>query len=219
MTYDRQLRVLTLLTTALATPLLIACTIVSLERGQNYWYYSRRRVTVFCFAFIPLALTAATSTIGLAYNRRHGRMPNFRYALLDLVATVVYVGLLIPIWVVEIGALEAPGYGLLAGYTTAPMIVNMFVHMYIFLCNANFLWSWLFSQTEHECPNCRSRFVASATEVQQVTSGPERYSLLRGEDYLDEDAVAYADVRNSEDQVGSKGSTDAADKGKGSIKI
>jgi hypothetical protein len=126
MAYERALRVLTLLTTALATPLLIACTIVSLEQSQSPWYYRRRRATVFCFAFIPLALTAATSTIGLAYDRRHGRVPNFRYAVLDLAATIVYLGLLIPIWAVEIGALRAPGYGLLAGYTTGPMIVNMY---------------------------------------------------------------------------------------------
>jgi hypothetical protein len=37
----------------------------------------------------------------------------------------MYVGLLVPIWVVEIGRLREPGYGLLAGYATAPMIVNM----------------------------------------------------------------------------------------------
>lgn len=91
--------------------------------------------------------------------------------------------------------------------------------MYIFLCNARFIWSWLFSQTEHECPNCRSRFVTSAPEVQQVTNVAERYSLLRGEDYLDEDTVAYVDARTSEDQIGVRGGTDAEDKGKGSIKI
>jgi hypothetical protein len=55
--------------------------------------------------------------------------------------------------------------------------------------------------------------------VQQVTNVAERYSLLRGEDYLDEDAAAYVDARTSEDQIGVKGGTVAEDKGKGSIKI
>jgi len=78
----------------------------------------------------------------------------------------------------------------------------------------------LFDKTEHECPNCRSRFIAEVPEAQQTSKGCERYSLLRGEDYLDEDAVAYVDARASEDQVGVTAAADMEeDKGRGAIKL
>jgi hypothetical protein len=118
MSHDRTLRVLTLFTTALATPLLIASTVVSLQ----LYSWHRRRVSAFCFGYIPLALTAAVSVIGIA---RHGRTPRVSIALLDLAAAVTYVALLIPIWSVEVPRLNQGGVGLLIGYTTAPMIVNM----------------------------------------------------------------------------------------------
>ena len=44
--------------------------------------------------------------------------------------------------------------------------------------------------------------------------------MLRGEEYLDEDAVAYREARDSEDQVGMRaGEEEVEDKGKGAIKI
>jgi hypothetical protein len=118
MSHDRTLRILTLLTTALATPLLIGATVLSLQ--PEPWY--RRRVSAFCFGYIPLALTAAVSVIGIA---RHGKTPKLSIALLDLVAAVTYVALLIPIWSIEVPRLNQGGVGLLIGYTTAPMIFNM----------------------------------------------------------------------------------------------
>jgi hypothetical protein len=121
MSHDRTLRVLTLFTTALATPLLIGCTVASLQSEYSR-YWQRRTVSAFCFGFIPLALTAATSTIGIA---RHGRMPNTLVSLLDLAAAIMYVALLIPVWAVEVPYMNRGGLGLLIGYTTAPMIVNM----------------------------------------------------------------------------------------------
>ncbi|KAF2828232.1 hypothetical protein CC86DRAFT_381174 [Ophiobolus disseminans] len=213
---ERILRIVTLLTTALATPLLIGCTIVSFQYRD---YNSRRKATAFCFAFIPLAFTAAASAVALLNYRRHGRMPSFKYTLLDFAAGLWYVAVLIPIWAVEIGILNKSGLGLLAGYTTAPMIVNMFYHIYVFLCNVTFLWSWIFSKAEHECPNCRSKFTVGPPQVQEVSKGGERYSLLRGDDYLDEDTVAYEDARTSEEQVGVQGDVDVEAKGKGTIKI
>jgi hypothetical protein len=219
MSQDRTLRVVTLCASALATPLLIGCTIASLENHRYYRYWERRRVSAFCFAFIPLALTAAVSGFSLAYHRRHGRMPNYRLSIVDLVAACTYLGLLIPIWATEVRNLQKSGLGLLAGYTTAPMIVNMIVHFYIFVCNAQFLYTWLMSKREHECPNCHSKFTVAAPQVQQTSKGGEGYSLLRGEDYLDEDAVAYNDGRTSEEQVGTQSAPDVEDKGKGTIKI
>jgi hypothetical protein len=118
MSQDRNLRILTLGTTALATPLLIGCTALSFETYS--WY--RRTITTFCFGYIPLAFTAAASVNGIT---RHGRMPRFSIALLDLVAAVTYVAVLIPIWAVEVPRLNQGGVGLLIGYTTAPMIINM----------------------------------------------------------------------------------------------
>jgi uncharacterized membrane protein YGL010W len=125
MSHDRSLRIFTLLTTALATPLLIGCTVASLQSnsGQYYYYHSyRRTVSTFCFGFIPLALTAGASVIGIA---RHGSKPQLAVSLLDLAAAVSYVALLIPIWAVEVSKMNKGGLGLLIGYTTAPMILNM----------------------------------------------------------------------------------------------
>jgi len=225
MAHVRPLRVLTLALSALATPLLIGVTVVSFDQFRyRYYWHSSRQVTTWCFGFIPLALTAAASVISLIHYRKYGRMPNFKYTLIDLFAFVWYLALLIPIWATEIGKLNQPGWGLLAGYTTAPMIVNMFAHLYIFAGNAKFVWSWIISKTEHECPNCRSKFTASASapQTQETSRGGERYSLLRGEDYLDEDAVAYREARDSEEAVGVQGGADAEveeDKGKGAIKL
>jgi hypothetical protein len=119
---ERTLRLLTLFTSALATPFLIATTIVSLE--SRYWH-DHRDVTTFCFGYIPLAMTAVASTVSIIHQRRRGSPPGPRFTLLDGLAGITYLAILIPIWAVETGDLASPGYGLLAGYTTAPMIVNM----------------------------------------------------------------------------------------------
>lgn len=96
--------------------------------------------------------------------------------------------------------------------------------MYISAKDAKFLWAWIFQAKEHGCPNCHRPYTATAPEVQQTSSTGERYSLLRGEDYMDGDAVAYNDARDEEDLVGLEGavaeqSANAVNKGKGTIKI
>lgn len=128
--YERPLRILTLLTTALATPLLIATTVVSLSTGEWSYYYHRRSITAFCFGYIPLSLTVLASSLSLVHYRRHGTAPGARFFSVDGLAGLAYLGVLIPIWAVEIGLLEKSGFGLLAGYTTAPMIVNMYVYLF-----------------------------------------------------------------------------------------
>jgi hypothetical protein len=122
MTQERPLRVLILLASALALPLLIAITVISVE--DRSWY-NNRDVTAFCFGYIPLAMTAVASTVSIVHQRRYSRMPGPKFALLDGLAGVTYLAILIPIWAVEVGELRESGYGLLTGYTTAPMIVNM----------------------------------------------------------------------------------------------
>jgi hypothetical protein len=216
MSTERTLRILTLLTTALATPLLIGCTVASLQIRNGYWW-NRRHVSTFCFGYIPLVLTAIASIIGIA---RHGRMPRISIAFLDLIAAITYIALLICIWAIEVHQMNQGGLGLLIGYTTAPMIVNMFFHLYSFLWNVKYVCNALFNKVEHECPNCRSRFTVDEPQVQQSSKGGEGYSLLRGEEYLDEDSVAYVDARASEEQVGAAGTADVEeDKGKGAIKL
>jgi hypothetical protein len=128
MTYERALRGLTLITTAIAFPLLIATTVVSLneERHRYYRYwYNTRPVTTFCFGYIPLAVTTGISAASILYHRKHGRMPGSQFTFLDLFAFASYIAILLPIWIIEIGRLAQPGWGLLAGYLTAPMIINM----------------------------------------------------------------------------------------------
>jgi hypothetical protein len=124
----RTLRVLTLLTSALATPLLIAMTVVSFQpnNGSHYYRYWRKPdFTTWCLGYIPLALTAGASVLSLIFHRKTGRLPNFKITLLDFFAALWYLGVLIPIWAIEVGHQRDAGMGLLAGYTTAPMIINM----------------------------------------------------------------------------------------------
>jgi hypothetical protein len=70
-------------------------------------------------------MTAVASAVSIIHQRRRGSVPGPKFTLLDGLAGITYLAILIPIWAVETGELGAPGYGLLAGYTTAPMIVNM----------------------------------------------------------------------------------------------
>lgn len=121
MSYDRHLRIAVLLTTALALPLLIGCTALSL---QDELRRRRRRVSAFCFGYIPLAMTAATSMVGIVKSKR---LSKYSTAFFDLAAAFSYLAILLPIWTYEVGHLNQGGVGLLIGYTTAPMIVNMYV--------------------------------------------------------------------------------------------
>jgi hypothetical protein len=121
--HERVLRIGTLLTSALATPLLIALTVISLKLCLRWNKY--REVTTFCFGYIPLAMTAVASAISLQHNRKHKRAPGPRHAMLDGLTGITYLSILIPIWAIEIGELGSSGYALLTGYMTASMIVNM----------------------------------------------------------------------------------------------
>lgn len=206
MSHERPLRVFTLLTTTLATPLLIALTIISVKH-DNIWPYRHgyRKVTAFCFAYIPLALTAAASAISIRHHRKHQSAPGPRLVLLDGLAGIVYLSIIIPICAVEVGALAKPGFGLLAGYLIALMFANMCVHFAFSAFNARSAWLLLAAPRLHKCPNCHNSFTASASDVKETTNAGQGYSLLRGEEYLDTDADAevYAGVsaRSSEEQT------------------
>ncbi|CCT61174.1 hypothetical protein [Plenodomus lingam JN3] len=204
MAHERTLRVITLCTTALATPLLIATTVISLQlEREKYYRRGRRSVTTFCFAYIPLALSALAAASSLAYQRRHEKLPGPRFALLDGFTGLFYLAVLFPIWAIEIGSLQKPGFGLLAGYLTAPMIVNMMIHFLVFVCNLQSIWTLLASIGSRKCPHCHGNYVGADPAVKQAGKGLAGYSLLRGDDYLDGDAeaVAYVDARPSEDML------------------
>ena len=129
MANERPIRLFSLFCSVLALPLLIATTVVSLKIN-DYQYWRRRPITTFCFAFIPLTFTTITLLASFVHHKKNRSSiapspARPRIALLDLIAGTAYLAVLIPIWSVEIGKLNKPGYSLLAGYTTAPMIVNM----------------------------------------------------------------------------------------------
>jgi hypothetical protein len=160
---------------------------------------------------------------------------------LDGVASITYLGVLIPIWAVEVGELHLSGFGLLVGYCTAPMIVNMWVqfplllcydffahanrliHFYIFVFNARSIWASYGGLQVHECPNCHNNFTVGARKVQETSQSGERHSLLRGEDYLDPDADAehyiHASARPSEETMRPEGDEVDGKEGKGKMII
>jgi hypothetical protein len=123
MSQDRNLRVLTLLTTATAFPLLIVTTALSFEgRNSGRAWWERPKVTVFCFGYIPLFFTAIAAIIAIKW---HKRSTILAVSLLDLAGAIGYMALLIPIWAIEVARMNKGGLGLLVGYTTGPMILNM----------------------------------------------------------------------------------------------
>ena len=125
----RHLRLFTFLTTAIAVPLNIAATVLSLKHPQGgWWRQPRRTVTAYCFVFIPLALTCFAASISLVYIKKHGKnLRSFHLRVLDFSAICFYIAVMIPCWAVEIRKFNSGGFGLLTGYLTAPMIVNMYV--------------------------------------------------------------------------------------------
>jgi divalent metal cation (Fe/Co/Zn/Cd) transporter len=126
MSVERSLRLFTFLITTIAVQLDIAMSVVSAVQEDRNYYYGSRKVTTFYFGFIPLTMTVVSSILSLQYTKKHGKSPtSIQFKVLDLVAVLAYIGVLIPIWVVEIRRLHLSGFGLLVGYTTAPMIVNM----------------------------------------------------------------------------------------------
>jgi hypothetical protein len=127
--YEHPFRRFALLATAIAVPLNLATTIVSVihERDEyGYWIGSSRSVTTFCFVFVPLTMTVLASIASLRNMKKHSKvLTGLKLKLFDLVSMFTYLGVLIPIWVVEVQRMNRSGLGLLIGYTTAPLIVNL----------------------------------------------------------------------------------------------
>jgi len=121
---QRSLRLLTCLAAAITLPLGIAATVVSLQYQRHRW--ARRDVTAYCFIFIPLTLTVIASSLSLHYMKHHGKRASaWHFKVFDLAATFAYFAVLVPCWALEIREFDAGGFGLLTGYTTAGMILNM----------------------------------------------------------------------------------------------
>jgi hypothetical protein len=102
--------------------------------------------------------------------------------------------------------------------------LERFVHFYIFAYNARAIFSSFANPQVHECPNCHNNFtIGSAPKAQEASKSGERYSLLRGEDYLDADAdaEAYIDAsaRPSEETMRPEGHGEEESKGKMIIEV
>lgn len=71
-------------------------------------------------------MTAVASYRSLQYIKKHGEAPtSFHFKFLDLLSVLTYIGVLVPIWSFEIRRFNEGGFGILVGYTTVPMILNM----------------------------------------------------------------------------------------------
>jgi hypothetical protein len=94
--------------------------------------------------------------------------------------------------------------------------------MYAFGRNIRNVCTALLNETAHKCPNCHGRFTVDSPQVQETSKWGEDYSLLRGEEYLDEeeDAVAYVDATTTKNEASVQSAADVeAGKGKGVIKL
>lgn len=217
MVYAQPARAVMLFCTVLALPLAIAANVASLEnekhaRYRNYWHWygAHRNVTALCFTYFGLVSSAALSLATFWKLRKTGKPLGPRFVWADLLSFFFYLSVLIPIWVREIGEIEySAALVVLYSYMTAPMIVNMALHALIVLRRGWSMLPVLFSKSTSagtQCPNCHGTIRPGISQqVRQAVSG---YSLLRGEDYLDEDAVQYKDARDSEDLLRSRESAD-----------
>lgn len=78
------------------------------------------------------------------------------------------------------------------------LMIKRLVHAYVFIFKFSAMRKALASSaTVHECPNCHSAFVVGKPQIKETSKGGERYSLLRGEEYLDADADAELYVEGS----------------------
>lgn len=114
MDLHRFLRYEALFNTALALPLVIALS----AAVHPFW----------AILTVPMASTVVTCSIALRRYKdtEHGQMPRLSgfQGLLELWSSVAYLAILCLNWAFSF-SWRYSGYGLLAGYGTAPLIVNM----------------------------------------------------------------------------------------------
>jgi len=104
------------------------------------------------------------------------------------------------------------------------LMVKRVLHAYVFVFKFRAMRKALASSaTLHECPNCHSEFVVGRPQIKETSKGGERYSLLRGEEYLDADADAELYVegsaRPSEEGMRPESESKEEDKGKNILDI
>jgi hypothetical protein len=236
------LRTVTFLSTLIGLPLAIVTTILTQQYERESFHYGhywphrrhRTRATALCFPYLGLTVTMALCIASFQRLRATGKQLPVKTAWVDALAAVLYLAVLLPIWIREVGReIRAPGLVLLISYTTVPMIINMFLHAFAFFRNLPAILPAFFSlfsrvSAPRHCPNCQASFPESTATAQvhrETATKDEGYSLLRGEDYLDEDAVAYRDARESEDLLRERSSEETAaggveaEDGKGKAKV
>jgi hypothetical protein len=130
------LRTVTFLSTLIGIPLAIVTTILTQQYEResfnygHYWSHRRHRTraTALCFPYFGLTVTMALCIASFRRLRATGKQLPVKTAWVDALAAVLYLAVLLPIWIREVGReIRAPGLVLLISYTTVPMIINMFV--------------------------------------------------------------------------------------------
>ena len=132
--HAQPLRATTFLSTLIGLPLAIASTIVAQHLEHQKMHYARwgrwrhrSRATALCFPYLGLSVTLALCGASFYRLRKTGKALPARAAWLDLLAGVLYLAVLLPIWIREVAReITAPGLLLLVSYTTVPMLINMY---------------------------------------------------------------------------------------------
>jgi hypothetical protein len=131
------LRTVTFLSTLIGLPLAIVTTILTQQYERESFHYGhywphrrhRTRATALCFPYLGLTVTMALCIASFRRLRATGKQLPVKTAWVDALAAVLYLAVLLPIWIREVGReIRAPGLVLLISYTTVPMIINMFVY-------------------------------------------------------------------------------------------
>ncbi|OAF98458.1 uncharacterized protein CC84DRAFT_608754 [Paraphaeosphaeria sporulosa] len=175
---ERRLRQITVATLLPAFPLIVAS-------GAMYNYMYGWNLTVIYFGLIPTFFSAITSVIALKakHDPLAKRAPwvTGLWVLNDLFLALANLAILIPVWITDPVLMRChANWMMLETYATVFLMSNMFIHAYLALYPFK---SFSFKFQGKECPHCHGKL---GTSVESIGTKREGYSLLRSENYLDE---------------------------------
>ncbi|KAJ4305908.1 hypothetical protein N0V90_001441 [Kalmusia sp. IMI 367209] len=194
---ERILRIITIATLLPAFPILIASGVMSDRSDRyNYWKRFHARPTIIYFGLIPTFFSAITSTLFIKTTEDpFDKRPNWRaglWFLIDFFLAAANLSILIPVWIFEPFTMYDH---------TNWMMLETFIHAYLafYLPIKKIFKGYHLFAFQTECPHCHGKLRAVETVGRKTGEG---YSLLRAEDYLDEEPEAEAStgiIRESTD--------------------
>ncbi|KAL1593154.1 hypothetical protein SLS60_010761 [Paraconiothyrium brasiliense] len=187
---ERRLRQITLATLLPAFPLIVASGVLSDKTSSwNGYFHHRSGPIIIHFGLIPTFFSAISSIVALKIKRdpleKRTRLRTALWTLFDLILALMNLAVLITIWIFEPSNMNHHGdWMMLETYATVFLMSNMFIHAYLGLYHPvkSLSKHYCSGASKTKCPHCHGKLAS----VETVDTKSGEYSLLRGEDYLDE---------------------------------